>query len=213
MDMEFLRAGKFMIKRFILIPGIILAFSSALPGQGVGRDEWQQPVAIMDSIGVNEGMIIGEAGAGEGYLTFWLAKRVGKSGKIYANDISKSALNAIVKRCRRDSITNITTILGQEDDPLFPQDQLDMIVMLIAFHDFTDKVGWLNNAKKYLKPDGFLVIIERDPEKWGRDHGHFMTRAEILATLAKVNYDLVALKTFLPRDNIFIYRFSKKSEK
>ena len=35
-------------------------------------------------------MIMSEAGAGNGYFTFWLSKRVGETGKIYANDIKKS---------------------------------------------------------------------------------------------------------------------------
>lgn len=208
-----LRAKRWLKSQMCLGFGMVLVLISALPGQNNDRDQWQQPVAMMDSIGVTEGMVIGEAGAGEGYLTFWLAKRVGKNGRIYANDISKNALNAIEKRCRRDSITNITTVLGMADDPQFPRNQLDMIVMLIAFHDFKDKVGWLNNAKKYLKPDGFLVIIERYPEKWGRDHGHFMTRADILATVAKTSYNLVVVKTFLPRDNIYIYRAHNQGEK
>jgi ubiquinone/menaquinone biosynthesis C-methylase UbiE len=58
-----------------------------------GRETWQPPEAIMDSVGVKPGMIIGEPGAGRGYLTFYLAKRVGDKGRIYANDIDKSSLD------------------------------------------------------------------------------------------------------------------------
>ena len=76
--------------------------------QNSNRDSWQQPEKIMDVVGIKEGMIIGEAGAGKGYFTFYLSKRVGKSGKVYANDIKKDVLEKIAteglreqKRARR----------------------------------------------------------------------------------------------------------------
>lgn len=43
----------------------------------------------MDTVGIRQGLVIGEAGAGSGYFTFKLAQRVAQNGKIYANDIRK----------------------------------------------------------------------------------------------------------------------------
>jgi tRNA A58 N-methylase Trm61 len=43
-------------------------------------------------------MIIGEAGAGDGYLTFFLSRRVGASGRIYANDIDPGSLRRLEDR-------------------------------------------------------------------------------------------------------------------
>ncbi len=177
------------------------------------RDAQQQPEAIMDTIGVKEGMIIGEAGAGEGYFTFWLSKRVGETGKIYANDIKKSVLEKIKKRCERDSVTNITTILGKQNDPLFPDGELDMVVMMLAFHEFKDHAKWLENVKPSMKPDARLVIIERDPEKIGSGWDHFMKNDEILETVKKANFKLVRIETFLKNDNIFIFRLPGNDQK
>ena len=75
------------------------------------REQWQPPEQIMDSIGVKPGMIIGEPGAGSGYFTFHLSKRVGEKGKVYANDISRSSLNEIEIRAKREGINNIVTVL------------------------------------------------------------------------------------------------------
>lgn len=170
------------------------------------RDAIQKPEAIMDTIGVNEGMIIGEAGAGEGYFTFWLSKRVGEKGKIYANDIKESVLEKIKKRCEREGISNITTIPGKQNDPLFPKGKLDMVVMLLAFHEFENHVQWLECVKASMKPNAALVIIERDPEKIGSGWDHFMKKDEILETVKKANFELVRVETFLKNDNIFIFR-------
>ena len=84
------------------------------------RDKWHQPEKVMDLVGVRPGMIIGEVGAGHGYFTFKLSQRVGESGKIYANDISRSALRYLRDRCDRERITNIETFIGEVEDPLAP---------------------------------------------------------------------------------------------
>ena len=162
----------------------------------------------MDSIGVKPGMIIGEGGAGRRYFTFKLADRIGPTGKIYANDISSSALSAIRNRCRREGINNIETILGDVDNPLFP-DGLDMIFMVAAFHDFEEPVAWLKNAKTSMKPEATLVIVEKDPERYTPGASHHMTKDEILDTVKRADFELVKVEMFLDRDNIYIFRLKK----
>jgi ubiquinone/menaquinone biosynthesis C-methylase UbiE len=192
----------------LYIPALILLvlISNFATSQNSYRDSTQKPEAIMDTIGVKEGMVIGEAGAGEGYFTFWLSKQVGETGKIYANDIKKSVLDKIKKRCEREGISNIKTILGKQNDPLFPKGELDMVVMMLAFHEFENHAKWLENVKPSMKSNATLIIIERDPEKTGSGHGHFMKKDEILETVKEANFELVQIETFLKNDNIFIFR-------
>jgi len=194
-----------------LIP-ILLIFAVLLPqlysGQNTTRDRDLQPEKLMDTIGVKPGLIIGEGGAGRGYFTFKLADRIGPTGKVYANDISSSALSAIRSRSKREGVNNIETILGEVDNPLFPQG-LDMIFMVAAFHDFEKPVLWLENAKSSMKPDATLVIVEKDPERYGRDSGHHKTKDEILDTVKKADFELVRVEMFLERGNIYIFRLKK----
>lgn len=170
------------------------------------RDARLQPEKLMDAIGVKPGMVIGEAGAGEGYFTFKLSRRVGETGRVYANDIVERVLKVIERRSEREGISNITTILGEVEDPLFPKGALDMVFMIAAFHDFERKVEWLKNVKPYLKPGGTLVIVEWDSEKTGRSNSHLMTKDEILETVKKSGFKLDRIETFLPNHNIYIYR-------
>jgi len=157
----------------------------------------------MDTVGVKPGMIIGEAGAGRGYLTFKLSKRVGDEGKIYANDIDKSVLRAIENRCKREGVGNITTVVGEVEDPLFPETALDMIIMLHAFHDFTKKVEWLKNAKKYMKESASLVIIDRHDS-------HTRLNKERVQELGKeAGYLLAQYETFLSSDYIYVFKIVK----
>ncbi len=183
---------------FILFSWVCIAQSS--------RDAEVQPERLMDAIGVKPGMVIGEAGAGEGYFTFKLSRRVGETGKVYANDIVQRVLNVIERRCEREGVTNITTILGKVEDPLFPEGELDMVFMIAAFHDFEKKVEWLNNVKSCLKPGGTLVIVEMDPDKRGSGHSHLLTKEEILETVKKSGFKLDRIETFLSNHNIYIYK-------
>lgn len=175
------------------------------------RDDWQQPEKIMDTVGITEGMVIGEAGAGSGYFTFKLSERVGENGIIYANDIDKDGLDKIKEKCSEIGIENTKTIKGKVDDPLFPIVEPDMIIMMMAFHDFTKPTEWLENAEKSLKPGAPLVIIDRDPDKYGGRSSHFYTKEKMLEPVMKSNFKLVKIETFLERDNIYIFRLPQKN--
>lgn len=187
---------------------IILLFVSlqALFCQDRARDAWQQPDAIMDSIGIHPGMIIGEAGAGSGYFTFHLASRVGPDGMIYANDIDEDALEKLEERQKREEVKNITTIFGEEDDPLFPGDQkLDIVVMMNVFHHIEHPVVWMKNVIPSMKPGAPMVFIETDPGKRPAWQNHFLTREEILSRMKQTRFKLVHIFDFLERDNIYLF--------
>jgi len=169
------------------------------------KDNWHQPDKVMDLVGVKAGMIIGEVGAGHGYFTFKLSKRVGESGKIYANDISRSALRYLRDHCEREGITNIETVIGEVVNPLLPKD-LDMVFIVNAFHDLARPVELLNNLALSLKPDAHVVILDRDPEKVNYSTDHFLSREKILEKIEESVFELERLETFLPQHNIYILR-------
>jgi ubiquinone/menaquinone biosynthesis C-methylase UbiE len=175
------------------------------------RDKYHQPDKVMDVVGVKPGMVIGEVGAGHGYFTFHLSRRVGDSGKVYANDISTRALAAIRERYAKDGISNIETIVGQVEDPLFPDDVLDMVFIVNAFHDLAKPVELLNNVVPSLKPGALVVIIDRDPDKVPGFNRHVLTQEEVLEHIENSAFDLVRIETFLPQHNIYIIKVSGNS--
>jgi len=185
-------------------------FSVPSPCYGqVDRETWQPPVKIMDSIGVKLGMRIGEAGAGNGYFTFPLARRVGSKGMIFANDISSSSLNVIRERAVSEDLVNIKIVLGEIEDPLFPEKNLDMIVMVYVLHMLERPIPFLKNLNQYLKPGGLLVIIERNTTVERAHYPSFMAKSQILETISKTGFELNKIETFLSRDNIYIYKNKK----
>jgi ubiquinone/menaquinone biosynthesis C-methylase UbiE len=162
------------------------------------RDRVDKPEVLAEAAGITPGMIIGEGGAGSGYLTFYLVERTGPEGKVYANDISKGSLRNLAARCRTAGVTNIETVQGEIDDPLFPVDNLDRVVMLRALHDFTEKVAWLRNLKKYMKPDALLIIFEEE------DYHTDMSEEKITEIADAAGFTLLE-RTHL-HNGIYLYR-------
>jgi ubiquinone/menaquinone biosynthesis C-methylase UbiE len=169
------------------------------------RETWQPPGKIMDAIGVEPGMRIGEAGAGTGYFTFPLARRVGSKGTVFANDISTSSLDVIRDRAAEENLGNIEIVVGEVEDPLFPEKDLDMIVMVYVLHMLEKPVEFLKNVRKYLEPGAPLVIIEKNTTKERAHYPSFMTNRQILETMGDTGFELVRTETFLPKDTIYIY--------
>lgn len=190
----------------LFIFGFVILFSSSVASGQAWRDRWQQPETIMDSVGVKPGMVIGEAGAGDGYFTFKLSKRVGGHGRIYANDIVERGLRTIRERCKREGVDNILTIKGRVNDPLFPEGSLDMIIMVYVFHELEEPMAFLKNAVPSLKSGAPVVIVDRDPDRYGHEYGHFMKIKEVIKIIRQADFELIRVHTFLSRDNIYICR-------
>lgn len=198
----------FEIKRTAALLGALACILGVSSAQ-VSRDRIHQPNKVMDAVGLREGMVIGEVGAGSGYFTFHLARRVGDSGKVYANDISRSALDSLQRRNRQEGLSNIETILGESQDPLLPPG-LDMVFIVNAFHDITHQVPLLNNLAHSLKPGAAVIIVDRDPDKIRDSAGHFLTRSEVLEKIEESVFHLDRIETFLDHHSIYIIRMTVK---
>jgi probable HAF family extracellular repeat protein len=189
----------------------LIVMAPALCVGQADRETWQPPERIMDAVGVRPGMRVGEAGAGQGYFTFPLARRVGAEGFVLANDISTSRLDVIRQRAVREGLRNIKIVVGEVDNPLFPEKNLDMIVMVYVLHELERPIPFVKNLHSYLRPGGSLAIIERSTTVESTQSHSFMTNSRILATMSATGYELDRTETFLPRDTIYIYKAKRAS--
>ncbi|MFC1726366.1 class I SAM-dependent methyltransferase [candidate division KSB1 bacterium] len=193
--------SKILIPVFITLTLYIFALCESY------RNITMKPEKVMDAIGVEPGMIIGEVGAGKGYFTFHLSNRVGSEGKIYANDILEKKLRYIENRMKREKVDNIETVLGRETDPVFPEKELDMVFMCYVYHELTKPVEFMINVKKYLKKDATVVILDGDPDRESTgDYSHYITKREVLENMEKSDYKLVKIEDFLSLENIYVFR-------
>ena len=205
-------------KVLFLLIFLLGLFSIQACAQGSGQasyeeagEQWtnkrQPPDKVMEAISVKPGMVIGEVGAGRGRYTVQLARRVGETGKIYANDINKNSLNYLQERCRRLGLASVETILGRVDDPLFPKSSLDMAFMILTYHHLAKPVALLKNLIPSLKPGATIVIVDPDPVKDTEREGRESTSEEKMRRDAgEAGLELVRIEDFLEKDNIFILK-------
>jgi ubiquinone/menaquinone biosynthesis C-methylase UbiE len=126
------------------------------------RDLWQRPDLIMDAMGIADGSVVADIGAGSGWFTIRLARRVGPQGLVYAEDVQQEMINAISRRVSREGFNNVQAKLGTINDPKLPTQSLDAALLVDSFHevDEKDRVTMLANLAKALKPSGRLGIID-----------------------------------------------------
>ena len=109
------------------------------------RGLWQKPDEIMDALNIADGSIVADVGAGAGWFTVRLARRVGPNGRVYAEDIQRPMLEAIGYRVRREGLTNVETVLGTAEDPNLPTG-LDAVLVVDVYAEVTDPVSLLTEV-------------------------------------------------------------------
>ena len=99
------------------------------------REAWQKPDQVMDALHIAEGTTVADLGAGGGWFTTRLARRVGQNGRVYAVDVQRLMIQAIERRVQREGLTNVTPVLGDYDDPNLPPSANDAVLVVDAFHE------------------------------------------------------------------------------
>ncbi len=127
--------------------------------EGPDRDEWQQPEQIMDKLLIADGSRVGDIGAGGGWFTVRLARRVGPNGRVFAEDIQRQMIESIQRRVAREGLSNVEPILGTPLDPRLPQG-LDAVLMVDTYPQLDDPVGLMTHVRRSLKPNGRLGIVD-----------------------------------------------------
>lgn len=130
------------------------------------RDEWQQPERIMDELHIADGSHVADVGAGGGWFTTRLARRVGPNGLVYAEDVQKQMIEAITQRAHQEGLLNIRPILSSTTDPMLPKD-LDAVLIVDAYGQLAHPIDVLEHIAAALGPHGRLGIVDFKPDSAG----------------------------------------------
>jgi SAM-dependent methyltransferase len=128
--------------------------------EGPDRDAWQKPDLIMDALGIGEGSIVADLGAGGGWFTVRLARRVGPNGLVFAQDVQTQMLEAIKRRIDREGFRNVDYVQGSIDDPRLPPKRLDAVLIVDSYHEVAHPIALLRNVSASLNATGRIGIVE-----------------------------------------------------
>lgn len=135
--------------------------------EGPDRDAWQKPEQIMDALAVADGSVVADIGAGAGWFTIRLARRVGPRGTVYAQDVQRQMLEAIRRRLSREGLRNVETRLGEGSNPNLPSGTLDAVLVVDVYPEVDDRIAFLRNLAGALKQNGRIGIVNYKPGQGG----------------------------------------------
>jgi len=172
------------------------------------RGEEEQPDKAIALLKIAKGATVADIGAGNGYITWRLAERVGPSGKVYANDIQPEMLRMLRRNMEQRKLNNVETVLGTIDDPKLPANSLDLVILVDVYHELSEPQKMLRKIREALKADGRLVLLEyrgEDPAVPIRPE-HKMTVAQVKAELEPEGYRVDRVLEDLPRQHILMFK-------
>lgn len=174
--------------------------------EGPDREEWQQPERVMDALGIADGSHVADLGAGGGWFTIRLARRVGPNGLVYAEDVQPPMIDAIKRRVEREGLANVRTVRGTFDDPALQKSAVDAALLVGVFGQLEKPVLFLNNVRRVLKPAGRLGIIEFKPGGFGPgpDDNRVVPDA-VIRDAASAGLRLVSHETFLRYQYLLVF--------
>ena len=174
--------------------------------EGPDREIWQRPDQIMDALRIADGSVVADLGAGSGWFTIRLARRVGPNGKVYAEDIQREMIDAIDRRRKREGLRNVEPILGSALDPQLPSGKLDAVLIVDSYYEMEEPVVLLRNVTKSLKvatplkPGGRIGIVNYTKKGFGPGPPleERVDPSVVIADAEAAGLNVVARPDFLP---------------
>ena len=126
------------------------------------RDDRNEANTVMDLAKIRPGTTVADIGAGDGYYTIRLSQRVGKDGRVLAQDIDKAALDRLGQRVQRERLDNVSIKTGAVDDPRLPANSFDRVFMVHMYHEVAEPYAFLWRLSPALKKGGQIIVVDRD---------------------------------------------------
>ena len=171
------------------------------------RETEEAPDEALDIIGIKKGTAVADIGAGSGYITVRLAKRVGANGSVYAVDIQQQMLDLMAQRLKSGGISNVRLVLGAADDPKLMPESIDLAILVDVYHEFSQPQAMLRHIREALKPGGRLVLLEyrkEDPSIPIRPE-HKMSVGEAKMEVEPEGFKLGRVDDGLPRQHVLMF--------
>lgn len=167
----------------------------------------EEPDLALDALKIPTGSTAADVGAGSGYMTIRLARRVGPAGTVYANDIQPEMLSILSSRVKAAGFANVIPVLGTGSDPRLPAATVDLALLVDVYHEFAAPQAMLRRLRESLSSNGRLVLLEYRKEDPSIPilPDHKMSVAEAKLEVEAEGFTLAHVDEVLPRQHILIF--------
>jgi ubiquinone/menaquinone biosynthesis C-methylase UbiE len=171
------------------------------------REAEEQPEQMLDALKIKPGETVADIGAGAGYTSLRLSKRVGPTGRVLATDVQPQMLTMLKENAKAVGARNIEAIRSTQTDTKLPEGSVDLALMVDVYHEASDPEALLQGLKKALKPGGRLVLVEfrgEDPEVPIKPE-HKMTLVQVRKEVEPQGFRFKESFEFLPWQHIIVF--------
>ena len=187
------------------------------PVMGVGGAAWlerpereseEATSRAVEALDLKPGMVAADVGAGSGYYTVRMARKVGPTGKVFATDIQAGMLDILKRRMSREGVENVVPVLGAPDDPRLPAGAIDLALMVDVYHELAAPQVFVRRLRDALKPDGRLVLIEfrKEDPRVPIQEVHKMSVDQVRQELGADGYAIDKVIDVLPWQHIIVLK-------
>jgi ubiquinone/menaquinone biosynthesis C-methylase UbiE len=116
-------------------------------------------------------------------------------------------LEIIKKKKQKAHAGNVIPILGSITNPNLPEEGVDVVLMVDAYHEFSNPKEMMENIVRALRPGGHLFLIEYRGEdaSVAKSPLHKMTTKQARKEMKAVGLNWLRTENFLPEQHFMIF--------
>jgi ubiquinone/menaquinone biosynthesis C-methylase UbiE len=170
---------------------------------------------LLEALAIKPGQTVCDLGCGNGFYTVELARQVGPRGTVYAVDIQPEMLRMLAERAAAEGLRNIRPVLSTPIDPRLPAGEVDVVLCIDVYHEFSHPEAMLARIRESLADGGRLVLAEfrgEDPAVPIKPL-HKMTKAQVRAELEPAGFELAREFDRLPWQHLMFWGVRQDAER
>ena len=177
--------------------------------EGPERNAWQKPDAVIKALNLKQDTIIADIGSATGYFPVRFARACPK-GKDYGIDIEESMVDYLNQRAGSENLPNLSSILGQPDDPKLPE-PVNLVFICNTYHHIEERQIYFEKLKQNLLAGGRLVIIDfiKGDLPVGPPDQMKLSPDEVISELLSAGYHLDQKLEMLPYQYFLIFHMAQ----
>lgn len=170
------------------------------------RDMEENSGQLLKNLDLKAGMRIADIGAGSGYHSSLLSRRIG-NGRVFAVDVEPEMIAFLQQRIKEEKLPNITTVLGSETSVSLAAASMDMMLLVDVYHEFSHPYEMAVSMHAALKPKGKLVLVEfrAEDDRVPIKTIHKMSEAQAVKELKKAGFRLEKNISNLPWQHCMVF--------
>ena len=171
------------------------------------RDAWQKPDLVIDALKLAPASVVADVGAGTGYFSVRLAKRI-PDGKVFAADVEPDMVHYLGERAKSEHVPNLVPVQASADAANLPE-AADLVLVVDTFHHIGNREAYFTKLRSSLKPGGRLAIIDfKKDSPIGPPAEYRFTPEKVEEELKAAGFTLAESHDFLPRQYFLVFKAS-----